>query len=505
MSRYRLLCMSLLWARIVTAAADPKPPGAIHLAPVNAEMLLRYADSLDDTRAYIEQLIAGNVGCDKGLSWRGRGFIAVSSKMHETCGPWKAAESAWSRDQDWVLKNRDPIKGCDGSLGELPNWWPAYCTICPVPYSTTVDILRDQADGIRAMASVVACMSSRVSQVQADQQQVYQAELGHEREEAAKAQQARLEQEQREREARQKAENEHRAEENRKAQEEASRRAEEETERREAIARRYAEEKADADRMSAEQARSSAEYVGAMSSAGGGNAFEGTSFLFKLGVYFGADAAPVFEDSTGADIRSHSSTTSALGMGPGMLLELWPLYSKYVALGASGESSASYVPLPGGGSSVLRYAFGARAVVGKDTSVALLGRVGYGESTASIAKDSGGGIIDATSSGSGSSSGMYYGAGLRLCSKGDDTWCRTGWDFEAALWNSGSRSEAPVAFSVQRWSLRWSRGDWNFGAEFSPSYPRYGTPSFAGTTTDDSHGLLVHLFFGKSWDLFTRY
>jgi hypothetical protein len=378
-----------------------------------------------------------------------------------------------------------------------------YCTTCPGPYQTTVDILVGEISSLWAMAAVVGCISSAAASVEEQEERHYQAQLAKKKEEQEKAARAKREQEERERQARAKAEEDRREAARRSAEEERRRAEEAERERKRAIAERYEQEKADAESRRAQQAADSTAYVGAMSRMGGGNVFEGTSALFRFGMTFAAGGAPVYQDSTGSDVNSNSSSTTAIGMGPGLIAEFWPVYSKHISLGAYAETNLTWFPTTGGQSTLTTFGYGGRIVLGDDTSLALLGRVGTTTYSASSSSDSGGGVVDANSYGAGSVNSDYYALGLRICSEGSSTWCTTGWDLEVSFADvkGDSAAASTQVYSVQRWS----RGGWNAGVSYASGFPTAGTPAYRGTSEGDKSGTLLLVFFGKSWDYFMKY
>lgn len=140
-----------------------------HLGPpaVPPAQLRSYASALLDTADYLERASADGVRCDGSVAWKTRGSVPIRTKMAETLEPWKAGDSAWNYDLDWVITARRlvqaPGRSCDGDLGMRPTWWSAYCTICPTPYDATIKMMRDDARSLQKMADVVACLEGSVA------------------------------------------------------------------------------------------------------------------------------------------------------------------------------------------------------------------------------------------------------------------------------------------------------------------------------------------------------
>jgi hypothetical protein len=492
-----------LWIALpASARALDDQDGPIPPPPVSPEAMRALAATMDDTQEYIERLIAEKVPCSQGLSWKGRGFIPVEAKMRETCGPWRDAEKAWSRNQDWSIKYSFRLGGSSscGNMGWPPGWWAFYCTKCPGPYATTVDIIKADAANTRKGADFIACMSGKVAQAQAAEQRARQAKLDEEKKREAAAA-ARKQEEDRQREQARREQEQRRAQEARDREEQARADAQaRERQRKEEIARRYAEEKVEADRRTKEQNEMMVAHIANMK--GGGTMFEGSSYLIRVVTLASLDTLPIYSDTTGVDVRSTSSGSLSGGIGVGAAMEVWPYYGRSFGVGAYLNTSFSMLPLVGGSMSASTISYGASGYWGNETGVSLLVDYGWNKRSGAITMDSGGGYIDATADGAGTMAGKALGLGARICTSERSSACEMSWDvsldFERFA-NDMRASNSPTALSASMWQRR----GWNASVKLATSFPRLGHPNYASSASQS--GLLLHLVFGKSWDWFTAH
>lgn len=174
------LAVMLGSAQAQTSLAERKPVAS---PPSSPSQLEAYAAALVDTAEFLDTARANRVPCDGAMSWRGR-RISVTAKMADTCGPGRSSDTAWQRDQNWVLALPSdvrpypyPCPDSDGDgMGAHPAQWSGYCTKCPAPYDATSAALRDDAASVRRMASVVACYAGRVPAAEAEARRRQDAE-----------------------------------------------------------------------------------------------------------------------------------------------------------------------------------------------------------------------------------------------------------------------------------------------------------------------------------------
>jgi hypothetical protein len=500
-----------LLAWLLGGAAPAAAQSASRGLDVSEPEMLGIAGKLDDAANFLEQAGARHMSCDGGMEWNGH-IVSIAHMMKEVENPWKRGERLWSKASNWI--GQTSFGGACGNQGGLPCKW-VYADHCADPIPTTVEALRDDANSLRLMIDAIKCATAHVAE--ADQQALVaqeeakrQAELEAKKKAAAKAEADRQALQEAQAEA---AEQEHA----KHAEEEAQRRqqeeehAEKEHARHERIAERYQEEKATADDINS---RAAAGYAGAMGDLIGSGHTNGpnntrVNKLLHMGIGLGFGVVPLYTDTDQTtDVRSHSDTSVAVGFGPRIELGLWPVVTPWFSVGVTGLSFFGALALPGGGDLLLDVAGTARVLLGPEQYVSLAARYGIGFRVVTSSVDAGGGVVDATASGSFHHSYRESAGGIHICLsafKGETSLCEDNLD----IWYVSQQSDAfettvttpasgggrvPIVPASQTVvtkpgspkliELEWhERGSMGFFGQLGWSYPRANEPGYPDTTS----------------------
>jgi len=284
-----------------------------------------------------------------------------------------------------------------------------------------------------------------------------------------------------------------------KRQEETDRAAEEERRREEKarmLAERYQEQKAVADSTNAAYYEQLGTAMAGL--RGGGNHPRGTSTYrhFELGVGF--EVMPIYSNTGGSDIPDpYSSGTSAVGLGPHLRFGYSPYHSASFVAGLYGQGRAGGLAAVGGSQAVASGELGLEGAFGPERSWQLQWRVGIGAKYGTASGNSGAGIIDATSYGSGTASYTRIGVGVRRCSRRDtqdDRFCS---NRKELLLARDSYEEGSAVTLIGRYAfLRFMA----IGIEIGFSVPRAGAPDY--DTDGSSTGTSFAFGITHSWDVF---
>ncbi len=281
----------------------------------------------------------------------------------------------------------------------------------------------------------------------------------------------------------------------------AEARAAEEERRREEKARmlaeRYQEQRAAADAANTQYANDLGAAMGAMH--GGGNHPKGTSRYTHLEIGMGFEVMPIYTNTSGSDVMSYSSGSSAVGLGPQFQLAIAPYHSARFMLGGYGIGRIQGMATAGGTMAVIGGEFGLKGAYGPERSWQLAYKVGYGLRYGSSNGNVGAGIIDAYSYGDGSSSYSRIGIGFRHCGDvddEDDRFCQRATEFMISRDGYGDGAATTLSLRFSFFRVITLTGELGIGV------PRPGSPTY--DTDDSPHGTSFLFGFAHTWDFFGK-
>jgi hypothetical protein len=467
----------LIIALTATAAADPPIPPPL---PVTSAELRDVAATLEDGAAYLMQAQAEKQGCDGAISWKGQ-RLAVKTEAVLFAGPWKRADGMWSRDHDWVWKLLNGPwqlqNTCTGDVGLLPDEAAMYATVCPVPFDTTAQMLRGDADSLRKLADVVDCLQPRIP---AAMQQIKADEDAKKKAADDAAHQKKIEED-----AKRKADDDARKE---------KERADKEARERDR-AERLATLRSEGEQRNQEQAQQISELM--TSTHGGGNEPHGTASWthFSGGMYIAT--TPLYSNIVDNNGGKNSDSTPAIAFGVGLALDLGLWHSSWLTLGIGG--AAAFGALAGVSTTYIGDVNGSLfGAVGPESKHQLEWRIAIGGRMASWQ------ATDSLFTTSADASWQYtrLEAGYRRCygPEDDDRFCEKIADFFLAT-DLIDGASAPIILGARYLPHR------RLGVSFEVSfgYPRMGTPMYpakSGGTYSDPGGFAGTMLVSHNWDFF---
>ncbi len=210
---------------------------------------------------------------------------------------------------------------------------------------------------------------------------------------------------------------------------------------------------------------------------------------------------PIYTDLTGSDVAGgdRAETGEGLGFGPAVPRDYFPWFRPWWSIGI--RRVRSRLDAARRWHHVRPRHRGRAQRTDRHSGPHLLWEVDLGLRGGGWTADAGGGIIDATESGSSFDSYQRIGAGLGLCSEEESEnhdFCHIGWRLEVLYDQIGNLGGGTI-YRVERY---W-RGAAFVHVELAPSYPRAGTSIMTDTNPDDKTGFLVNAGAGVSWDFFS--
>jgi hypothetical protein len=459
--------------------APPVMAQAAQPPPTTPQELERIAAVLEDTADFVAALRANHVKCDASIAWHGQ-MVSVADKMQQTCAPWKQGDQLWQRAHLWM-----PANTSCGAMGTEPANEYGYCTVCPAPYDTTEQILRDDALQLRLMAGALSCATAQLAaQQKAKAQDDAQAAALAKEKAAADAQtQASAQHDAAQRDQ---WTDEERRQHQQEADEQAARNDEERTaeENREQDAAivRDTEARHDADTQAANQ-QGQALATGLALINGGSTNDPGRSRVNRLS-RFGAGMAflvvPVYSDS-----NNKTSGDEAFGVGVGIDYAFMAIATSWFSAGVRAHGVLGGAFLPSLSSLVFDIRGDAAMSVGPEGYIALLARVGAGwragTSSAQVAVN----LPEVTASFDQTYAESAIGAHFCIGRFDDSAFCKTSLDVWYVAHDSDVFAHNPGTPSLLEIDVD-PKGDWGGTLLIGNEYPSSNLPTHP---TADGGGL----------------
>ncbi len=227
--------------------------------------------------------------------------------------------------------------------------------------------------------------------------------------------------------------------------------------------------------------------------SGGGNSARGVSWHAQIELGGGALIVPLYVNSSEPGYVATSSSSIGGGIGPRVMMRLWPIYGRYGGIGGYASGFAGIMSIPSGSTWAWFANAGATAFVGSDSSLAIEASLEQGWRGAGYSTE------DPVTIGNGEYKYMRFGGGIRLCTSKDSDapgYCKSSFRI------SGFRDVPRVDIGLRAWVGElsyWRRRNSVLSLEVSTSYPAAGTPSYR---SDEDTALFVGVFFSKSYDYF---